>query len=350
VTSILILKTGALGDVLRTTSILPGLHERYADCRVTWVTAPGAVDLVRLHPLVREVIPLDDLKPAQWEAVHARLSLTTWDRVLSFDDEESLCRLASSVPSKRISGAFLRKSGLRAYTPDVAPWFDMGLLSVHGKAVADRRKLENRRTHPAIFAEMLGIAAGKPKLPREPASERFADGFARRTALCDGGGVIGLNTGAGGRWQSKTLPVERTIELAASTSRALGGSATFLLLGGKDEAERNRAIADGLKGRVRLVDGGTQNPLFDFAALISRCSVLVTSDSLALHVALARDVRVVVFFAPTSPAEIELYGLGEKVVSTAPDACTYLPDVDTSTLTVERLQEAVLRQLALAGP
>src|SRR5262249_30761115 len=59
VTPILILKTAALGDVLRTTSLLPGLHERYEDCRVTWVTAPGAADLLRTHPLIRAVEPLD---------------------------------------------------------------------------------------------------------------------------------------------------------------------------------------------------------------------------------------------------------------------------------------------------
>jgi hypothetical protein len=74
---------------------------------------------------------------------------------------------------------------------------------------------------------------------------------------------------------------------------------------------------------VNLVDGGTDNGLLRFAALVSLCSLLITSDSLALHVALARDVRTVAFFAPTSAAEIELYGLGEKVVSTARDYCSY---------------------------
>ena len=64
--------------------------------------------------------------------------------------------------------------------------------------------------------------------------------------------------------------------------------------------------------------------------------------------AVALDRRVVVFFAPTSAAEIELYGRGEKVASTAPDACSYRPDADTATLTVERLVPPVLRQLERA--
>ena len=56
---ILVLKTGALGDVLRTTSILPGLCARYPDARVTWVSAPAAVDLVRHHRLVERVLSVD---------------------------------------------------------------------------------------------------------------------------------------------------------------------------------------------------------------------------------------------------------------------------------------------------
>ena len=51
------------------------------------------------------------------------------------------------------------------------------------------------------------------------------------------------------------------------------------------------------------------------------------------------------FFAPTSAAEIELYGRGEKVVSTAPDYCSYRPDADNRSLTAERLAAAVARVL-----
>ena len=56
---LLIVKTGALGDVLRTTSILPGMAERDPNLRVAWVTAPAAVPLVVDHPLVAQVESVD---------------------------------------------------------------------------------------------------------------------------------------------------------------------------------------------------------------------------------------------------------------------------------------------------
>ncbi len=349
---ILIVKTAALGDVLRTTSILPGLVERYVGARVTWVTAPAAVDLLATHPLVAGIEVADEARDRDLEALTGRLSSTRWSRVISLDDEPSLCRLSSRLATDGLSGATLDARGKRVYTPDVAPWFDMGLLSVHGKERADRLKVENTHSQPAIYAAMLGIRMGEPELHLPAAASEKAAHFAQVHRLGDTHPLIGLNTGAGGRWTSKQLPVERTVELVNLIARGLSGRCGFVIFGGDAEVERNRAIVAGLERSspaLRFVDAGNHNPLLEFAALVELCDVLVTSDSLALHVAVARRVPVVAFFAPTSAAEIELYGRGEKVVSTAADYASYRADADNSTITVERLSAAVLRQLA-RGP
>jgi len=212
---LLVIKTAALGDVVRTTSILPGLRARHPEMRVTWVTAHGALDLVRGHRLVAHALGVDATDERSLAAVQSELALVPWQRVLSFDDEVPLCRLASALGGRgadgRLSGAYLDGLGQRRYTSDVAPWFDMGLLSVHGKEEADRRKLANRESHPAIFARMLGIEMGEPELELPPAARVFATAFAARTALGTHGPVVGLNTGSGGRWESKKLPEERTL-------------------------------------------------------------------------------------------------------------------------------------------
>jgi heptosyltransferase-2 len=348
--SILILKTAALGDVLRTTSILPGLHARYHDCRVTWVTARGAADLVRTHPLVSTVETVDTSSHDSVDAVARKLAPARWTRVISLDDERPLCALASGLHAEKLSGAHLGRDGRAAYTPDVAAWFDMGLLSTFGKEVADRLKIANTKSHPQIYAEMLGIPMGKPALHPPEESRAFGRAFAAEHRLHEEGALVGLNTGAGGRWVSKQLSVERTVELASALRERLAGRVTFLVMGGSAEVARNRAILEGMArrgGGLRFVDAGCDNALLEFAALVAECDLVVSSDSLALHMAVAQDVRVVAFFAPTSAAEIELYGLGEKIASTAPDYCSYRPDADNSTITVERLCAAALRQIAL---
>lgn len=349
---ILIIKTGALGDVLRTTSILPGLRAAHPDARIEWVTAPAALDLVRPNGRVDGV---HAVRPGSDEEV-ARLASELGGRhfawVISLDDELPLCRLAAGLATDRLSGAWLDEDGARRYTADVAAWFDMGLLSVHGKERADRLKIENQRSHPAIYAEMLGIQAGEPELELPLECVERAAAFAGENELEARRPVVGLNTGSGGRWVSKQLPVERTVALARALHAELDGKVSFVLFGGPEEAERNAAIASALRAAgdaLTLADAGTDNSLLDFAARVSLCDLLIASDSLALHIAIAQRVPVVAFFAPTSAAEIELYGRGEKVVSTAPDACSYRRDADNESLTPARLVAAAQRVLATTG-
>lgn len=344
--SILVLKTGALGDVLRTTSILPGLAEVHPGAPVTWLTAHGAAPLVRQHPRVAEVVTLDPRSAQEVREVGRALGERRWGWVLSFDDEQPLCELASSLDCERLSGAHLDAGGRRVYSADVALWFDMGLLSQHGKAAADRLKLENQRSHPEIFAAMLGLPPGRTELPLGEDLRRAARA---RLGARGQGPRIGLNAGAGGRWVSKQLSPARTVELARSLAAALPLRPTFVLFGGPEERERNDALRAALERHadaLDVFDAGTDNGLLEFAALVDACDLLVTSDSLALHVAIARGVPLVAFFAPTSAAEIELHGLGEKVISTAPDYCSYRPDADNSSLTPARLCAAALAVLA----
>ncbi|PIO04453.1 hypothetical protein COT48_00265, partial [Candidatus Woesearchaeota archaeon CG08_land_8_20_14_0_20_47_9] len=91
--------------------------------------------------------------------------------------------------------------------------------------------------------------------------------------------------------------------------------------GGPEEAGRNRALLSRVKSKI--IDSGCDNRLLDFAGIINLCSVLVTSDSLAMHIVLALKKPVVVFFGPTSSAEIELYSLGVKILPELECLCCY---------------------------
>ncbi len=341
---ILILKTGALGDVLRTTSILSGLHERFPGCEVHWFTATGARSLVEHHPLVAQVWSGDPERSASKLRKFGR-----FDWVLSLDDERPMCELAAALDCDKVSGATVSATGECTYTADTAPWFEMGLLSKLGKAKADAMKRENELSHPEIYASMFGIEKGKPRVELPVEDLDFARDHLSELGVNNEQSLLGLNTGAGGRWRTKELPIDRVADLVMQVAAARS-DAQFLLLGGPAEAARTAEIVDRVRSlpggdAVKIFDAGSNHSLLRFAALIDACDALLTSDSMALHVGVARDIPLVAFFAPTSAAEIDLYGGGEKVVSTAPDYCSYARDADNSTITVERLLPAVLRQL-----
>lgn len=349
---ILIIKTGALGDVLRSTSLLEGIHARWPGAEVIWVTGKGAEPLIANHPLVTEVIAID---PCDCADELSSLAAVGPGLILSLDDDPSLCALVHDLAQHTgagLIGACLDGAGKAGYTDEAECWFGMGLLSRDGLAVADKRKLANRRTHGDLLAEVVGVEPGKPALHLSP------DELARGAHLLEGlapaerGLRIGLNTGAGGRWRTKSMQPQEVVALVSRLhsefASASGPGVQFLLLGGEEERQRNQDLMTGAGAaspQAILVDTGCDHSLLSFGALVAGLDLLVTSDSLALHMAVALEVKTVAFFAPTSPWEIDLFGRGEKVVSTAPDAGNYARDTSNSTITGERVAEAAIRQL-----
>ena len=330
-TRILILKLGALGDVVRTSYILPGLHERFGTgTHVTWITSLAALPLLRFNPYVSELISMDrSIASASLEALNA----VPFEWLLSFDDELESCGIASQVSAKRISGAFAA-SGKVCYTQDTREWFDMGLISRFGKARADQLKIENTHSHDAIFKRMLGIDVTKPLFFNDPQCNAVA--CTMLTSLPRK--LVGLNLSAGRRWPSKSLRLDEAILLI---DQLKGGGATCVLLGGKEDAIYLEAIAS--KREIHVI---RDLSLGQFAGVIRGLDLLVTSDTLALHLAIAQGVPTVSYYAPTSAAEINTFGTGAKVASLSTDYCSYRPDADNSTITAERLLPEVWRLLA----
>jgi heptosyltransferase-2 len=301
---ILIIKLAALGDVLRTTTALAGLRERYPGCRIDWVTSPAACDFLQSNPLVDRVFDIDSFTD--------RSGGPPYDLVVSLDEDHPACALATSLAQhSRLVGAYLHDDQ-PAYTDDAVGWFDMSRISRHSREIADRKKLENERTFPDLLYEMLGLRYERqePVLVLTPEAKAFGAAFAAAARLGPEEVVFGVNTGAGARWQDKKLSVPQTVEVIRGLRDV--PRARVLLLGGPEEVDRNREIAERAGVPVLRADG--RQSALEFAALVDLCKVVVTSDSLALHVALALGKRVVAFFYPTSAAEIELYGRGVKVL------------------------------------
>ncbi|MDE2491331.1 MAG: hypothetical protein KGM24_10815 [Elusimicrobia bacterium] len=254
---ILILKLGALGDVLRTTPLL-----RRLEGRVTWVAEREAFPLLAGNPRIARLIPIES--PGE---VRAR----AYDLVVGFDEDERACRLAGSVRARRVVGLRLR-GGERSYCADSAPWFDRSLVSRLGRAAADRLKASGRRCYQDYLFRACGLEfrGEEYMLPLRPAPAP-----ARRAVL---------EPRAGATWPAKAWP-------------GYPARAERLRAGGFDVSV--------LRRRARLAD---------YAADVGRAGLLVCGDTLALHLGLALRRRVVALFTCTSPHEIHGYGRLTKVV------------------------------------
>ncbi|MBI2135294.1 glycosyltransferase family 9 protein [Candidatus Woesearchaeota archaeon] len=315
---ILVIKLGAVGDVLRTTSILPALKEKYRDAGIDWVTKKESLELLKNNPYIEDLYSIENLEAE---------SLPMYDLVLNPDDEHDACRLASQVKKKRLIGGYI-ENGNRAYTKDSALWFDMGLISRFGKQKADQLKIKNKRTYQDMHFEMFGLENHKKYLPilvLEKKYINFADSFAEKNGIKKNGLVIGINTGAGGRWQDKKLGIAETAELIDNLSKEIKNS-KLMLFGGPEEDKRNKKIKKMIK--TEIIDAGCDNSLMEFSSLINLCDVLITSDSLAMHIGTALKKKVVAFFYPTSAAEIMLPPDGIKIIGDGKDYCSYKTKCD----------------------
>lgn len=332
--NILIVKLGALGDVIRTSYILPGLRRKYGKAAIYWLTASSSVDLLRYNPHISRIIT-----PAELEGVAASLS---FDLVISLDEEVEILRLLQGLRYAQLIGASLCE-GRPVYTDKGAEWFDMGLISRFGKEQADALKRENCREHNEIFADMLGISIETGEFFNATDIEEQSARLFQRSSY-----NIGINCGAGKRWISKQLPVAETVKLIERllVQQVNGKKTRVYLFGGPEEEERHCLIRQSVKSE-RLMDAGSSNSLLEFAALIKCCDYIITSDSLALHLAVAQGVKNLSFYAPTSAAEIGTFGTGVKLVSLAGDYCSYRPDADNSTITADRIMALFHSHLAL---
>ena len=319
--NILIIKLGAIGDVLRTTALLPGLKGKYPDCPITWVTLPGSKDLLRNNELVDKLFIFENKEAVQ------EIFSSDYDLVISLEDDVGVLDIVSNAKYEKIIGAYLDK-GKVMYTDDSSKWFDMGLTSRFGKERADRLKKENQKSFLEIWCPILGIDKGvcAPGLTLDKANDDFASDFFKKNNVSEHDTVIGISIGAGGRWPLKVFSMEKTIELINNLSES--GNGKIVLFGGPNEEERNQKIIEKVSGKV--VDAGCDNSLLDFSALVKRCDLLITSDSLAVHIGNAFKRKMIVLFGPTSAAEIDLFTDGAKLVPDHVDYCSYKRDSDAS--------------------
>lgn len=258
--NILIIKLGALGDVVRTTPLL-----RVLEANISWVTSAKAVPLLGGNPYIDCLHCIEDSQDV--------LKRGKYDLVINLEDDESAAKLASEFKMPSIIGAYMGRHGI-TYTDSAAGWFDMSLISRFGKAKADELKMSNRKTYQEIVFEMIGRPfRGEEYVLNIPPAKLLESN------------LVGLEARAGDVWPMKRW--NKYEELAERLKEA----------GFKIKIFQQRA---------RLVD---------YIGDVNECEYIVSGDTLAMHLGLALRKKVVALFTCTTPHEIYEYGRMIPVVS-----------------------------------
>jgi heptosyltransferase-2 len=231
-----------------------------------------------------------------------------FDRLYVFDKEPKASALAMKLPAHHKVGFGMSEFGNIMPLNRASEYtFELG--------INDPLKFrENTKTYPQLIFECAGIPYEQPReyvLPDFSAEIIRAQERLRQLGVNQESLRIGLNTGAGDVFATKKWTEEGYAKLAARLIEQL--QAQVLLLGGPGEQERNARILRA--AGAPLVDTGTDNPIREFTGLVGNCDLMVTGDTLAMHIAIGLGIPVLVLLGATCHQEIELYGRGAKIIS-----------------------------------
>lgn len=304
--NILIIKLGSSGDVLRTTAILPGIKDKYPESELTWLVAKDCACVLEGNPYIDEVV----FAPYGIDAFEGR----QFSMAFNLDNDRASSSFMNTVDALRKKGFALDDEGkVYAINPEAEEWHQMSL--------SNDLKKENTETYHDIIHDIAGLQRNqnRPILELAKNDMVFSEKFAKDNELLGRSAVIGVNLGGARRWKLKSPDTHKWVEIIKAITASFPSK--VLLFSGKKEQDKYMEVLDELGGKV--IGTGTDNPFGRFASLIGLCDVLITPDTLALHVGTALNKKIVALFGPTSSAEIELYGDGAKIDSGVQCLCCY---------------------------
>jgi len=297
---ILIIKIGALGDVVRTACLLPTLKRMHPQSHITWITKPEGARILWGHPMIDRLFAFDA------EGILA-VGRQEFDLVLSLDKEPAPTALCNAVQAPDKRGIRMSRWGTAEPCGRLCKsYLELGLDD-------DLKFRGNRLTYPELIHRALGLKYVREPyyLPCDEETLNRAASVFRRWRRGVSGRVVGLNIGAGSMFANKAPSRSRWAKVAEALRKR---GRAVVLLGGPDEARD----MDWLLSRVRgLRSTGCNNSEREFVGLVSQCDAVITGDTLGLHVAVARGVPVVALFGPTCEQEIDLFDRGTKIVTSA---------------------------------
>jgi len=328
---ILIIKLASAGDVLRTTTLLSGLREKYSDSRITWIVGASARELLEDNAGIDRVLVYN-------EKSASLIKTEEFDIVISLDKAREAVSLAMLAKAPGKYGFGMDKHGKLCPLNKEAEY--SYLLGIDDNL----KFFKNKKTYQELIFETVNLEyKGNPyELVLDRKHIDFADSFLKKNNLDKNELIIGINTGAGRVFANKNLKKEKIVDLIKLLSVEI--DARMILLGGPFEKNINEYIKKAAGNRV--IDSGCGNSLKEFAALINNCGMVIAADTLAMHIAIALKKPVVALFGPTCSQEISLYGRGYKIVTKAKCAPCYKNKCDKKptcmdTISLEEIAKSV---------
>ena len=362
---ILIIKLGALGDILMATPLLSALRTAYPDAHLSWMVEHTNQDAIDTNPFVDEVIAWEggywtDLMPRRWKKwfslrrgfgfrwlasafqFHRELRQRQYDVLISFHPEQwpllvqgTGCSTAIGVFETQARPGVKQRDYRHLYT-DAYP----------------AEELPFHRTEKYLMPlNALGLPPSGVQMTMGFTSQdvEAVTAFLAENGLSEGKRFVVLAPKT--TWASRCWPEDRFSLLGDRLTHEMG--LNIVLIGSGKEVDSVKRVAASMQ--VAPVTAAGCLSFRQIAALIARASLVVSSDGGPMHVAAAVGTPYLALFGPTPVAgRAPLIGPGLSLMHPIPcgpcdkEQCPIVGDGYMRCLeliTVEEVLESALRLL-----
>lgn len=279
-----VIRLSALGDIVHTIPVLPPLLSHYPGVRISWFAEPAGSSLLQHVSGISEIVSVDVKSGSlrdKWRALQSlrQSQRQSFDLILDFQGLLKSALLAFLLPGRRVG---FHRRNLRE---PLASLFYQQQASY----IAERKHVIYKNLH---LLSLLGIRADEVRYPLKAlqpsaALQMFWSAVSWRPQRW-----LAFNVGGG--WSTKVLAPAQIRE----TVHLLQADYPLLLLWGTDQ---ERQLAEEISRQT----GAPLVPFLSFADLICllrETRLLISADTLALHLADMAGIPSVAVFGPTDPS------------------------------------------------
>ena len=300
-TRFLIVRLGALGDVIHGIPAAAALRAQFPAAQIDWVTDPRYVELLGLVRGLDRRVPIDTRRLAEAVSTIRELRGARYDAAIDLQGLIKSAAIARGAGADRtigFPGAHLREPAARFFYSETPSPGDAAHVIFKNMALL----------------APLGVREARVAFPLD-VPETPAAGEVRGRAGRSGYAL--LNPGAA--WPNKRWPPDRFGALAALIRERLG-LRSFVLWGpGEDALAAAVTAASG--GAAEMAPATTTVDLF---ALARSARLMVSGDTGPLHIAAAMGTPIVSLFGPTRAERNGPWAAADVAISrTATCVCHY---------------------------
>ena len=282
---ILIIRLGAVGDVIRTIPVLDFLHKKLEKPEISWIVEDRAANLLINHPLLKKVYIIPRKKYYKVFNIIREIRKENFDIVLDFHGllKSGLISFSTGV-EKRVG--FCKKN---------CKEFNYIFNNIHAPELPEKitRIEKNFSLLKGIFDEVEIPEKLETHFYIEEEKIKYVESFFDKLKCYKK--FIGINPFVSKAGRYKEWPLNYYIELLNLLKKH--ESTCFIVTWGPGELEKAKKIVKSVNSKNVILAPKTD--MKELSVLISKLDLIITGDTGPMHLASVLNVPIIAIFGPS---------------------------------------------------